>query len=121
MLSHGWPLSSDSWEALILFLASNGFRCVAHDRRGLGRSSQTWHGNEMNSYADDLAIVIEALDLRDVVLVGFSSAEAKVLPASHPPLRPRWLARRDRPGGEAQPLPLRQSGTLGAFASRERR
>ena len=57
----------------MLFLASNGLRCLAHDRRGHGRSSQTWHGNEMNSYADDLAIVIEALDLRDVVLVGFST------------------------------------------------
>jgi non-heme chloroperoxidase len=78
VLSHGWPLSSDSWEAQMLFLASNGYRCVAHDRRGHGRSSQTWHGNEMNSYADDLATIIEALDQRDVVLVGFSTGGGEV-------------------------------------------
>ena len=78
VLSHGWPLSSDSWEAQMLFLASNGYRCVAHDRRGHGRSSQTWHGNEMNSYADDLATIIEVLDLRDVVLVGFSTGGGEV-------------------------------------------
>ena len=73
VFSHGWPLNSDSWEAQMLFLASNGCRCVAHDRRGHGRSTQTWHGNDMDTYADDLAAVIEALDLRDVTLVGFST------------------------------------------------
>ena len=67
VFSHGWPLNSDSWEAQMLYLASHGFRCVAHDRRGHGRSTQTWHGNEMNTYADDLAAVIEALDLRDAI------------------------------------------------------
>ena len=78
VLSHGWPLNSDSWEAQMLFLASNGYRCIAHDRRGHGRSSQTWHGNEMNTYADDLARIIETLDLRDVTLVGFSTGGGEV-------------------------------------------
>ncbi len=71
--SHGWPLSSDSWESQMLFLASQGYRVVAHDRRGHGRSSQPWEGNDMDHYADDLAAVIEALDLKDVTLVGFST------------------------------------------------
>src|SRR6266540_3767012 len=78
VLSHGWPLNSDSWEAQMLFLASIGYRCIAHDRRGHGRSSQTWHGNEMNTYADDLARIIETLDLRDVTLVGFSTGGGEV-------------------------------------------
>lgn len=78
VFSHGWPLSSDSWEAQMLFLASHGYRCIAHDRRGHGRSSQTWAGNDMNTYADDLAILIETLDLKDVVLVGFSAGGGEV-------------------------------------------
>lgn len=78
LLSHGWPLSSDSWEAQMLFLASNGFRVIAHDRRGHGRSTQTWSGNEMDTYADDLATVIETLDLRDLTLVGFSTGGGEV-------------------------------------------
>jgi non-heme chloroperoxidase len=78
LLSHGWPLSSDSWEAQMLVLASNGFRVVAHDRRGHGRSTQTWGGNEMDTYADDLATLIEALDLRDLALVGFSTGGGEV-------------------------------------------
>jgi non-heme chloroperoxidase len=78
VLSHGWPLNSDSWEAQALFLASNGFRVIAHDRRGHGRSSQTWHGNEMNTYADDLATLIDTLDLRDATLVGFSTGGGEV-------------------------------------------
>ena len=61
--SHGWPLCSDAWDGQMLFLAQNGFRVVAHDRRGHGRSSQAWSGNDMNGYADDLAALIEALDL----------------------------------------------------------
>jgi non-heme chloroperoxidase len=72
--SHGWPLSSDSWESQMIFLASKGFRVVAHDRRGHGRSSQPWEGNDMDHYADDLAAVIDALDLKDVTLVGFLSS-----------------------------------------------
>jgi non-heme chloroperoxidase len=78
VLSHGWPLNSDSWEAQALFLAGNGYRVVTHDRRGHGRSTQTWHGNEMDTYADDLADVIAALDLRDVTLVGFSTGGGEV-------------------------------------------
>jgi non-heme chloroperoxidase len=73
VLCHGWPLSSDSWDPQMLFLASNGFRCVAHDRRGHGRSSQTWDGNEMDTYADDLAELVEHLDLRDFTIIGFST------------------------------------------------
>jgi non-heme chloroperoxidase len=78
VFSHGWPLNADSWEAQMLFLASNGFRCIAHDRRGHGRSSQPWDGNEMDTYADDLAALVEALDLRDVVLIGFSTGGGEV-------------------------------------------
>lgn len=76
--SHGWPLSSDSWESQMLFLASQGYRVVAHDRRGHGRSSQPWDGNDMDHYADDLAAVIKALDLKDVALVGFSTGGGEV-------------------------------------------
>ena len=64
VFSHGWPLSADSWEDQMLFLASNGYRCIAHDRRGHGRSSQPWNGNEMDTYADDLSELIETLDLK---------------------------------------------------------
>jgi non-heme chloroperoxidase len=78
VFSHGWPLSSDSWEAQMLFLAANGYRCIAHDRRGHGRSSQPWNGNEMDTFADDLAQLIETLDLTDVVLVGFSMGGGEV-------------------------------------------
>ncbi|MDH5832832.1 alpha/beta fold hydrolase [Luteimonas kalidii] len=76
--SHGWPLNSDSWESQMLFLADQGYRVVAHDRRGHGRSSQPWDGNDMDHYADDLAAVINALDLRDVTLVGFSTGGGEV-------------------------------------------
>ncbi|MDO8212391.1 alpha/beta fold hydrolase [Conexibacter sp. CPCC 206217] len=78
VLSHGWPLNSDSWEAQALFLAANGCRVIAHDRRGHGRSTQTWGGNEMDTYADDLAELIEALDLQGVTLVGFSTGGGEV-------------------------------------------
>jgi non-heme chloroperoxidase len=76
--SHGWPLNSDSFESQMIFLADNGYRVVAHDRRGHGRSSQPWDGNDMNHYADDLATVIETLNLRDVTLVGFSTGGGEV-------------------------------------------
>ncbi|MDY0345748.1 MAG: alpha/beta hydrolase [Bacilli bacterium] len=78
VFSHGWPLNSDSWEAQMLFLASKGYRCIAHDRRGHGRSSQPWNGNDMNTYADDLFELIEALDLKNAVLVGFSAGGGEV-------------------------------------------
>jgi non-heme chloroperoxidase len=76
--SHGWPLSSDAWDGQMLFLAQQGFRVVAHDRRGHGRSNQTSSGNDMNGYADDLAAVIEALDLKDATLVGHSTGGGEV-------------------------------------------
>jgi non-heme chloroperoxidase len=76
--SHGWPLSSDAWDGQMLFLAQNGFRAVAHDRRGHGRSSQASSANDMNGYADDLAAVIEALDLTDATLVGHSTGGGEV-------------------------------------------
>lgn len=78
ILSHGWPLSSDSWESQAYHLATNGFRVITHDRRGHGRSSQPWHGNEMNTYADDLAELIETLDLRNVILIGFSTGGGEI-------------------------------------------
>jgi non-heme chloroperoxidase len=78
VFSHGWPLSSDSWESQMFFLASSGYRCIAHDRRGHGRSSQPWNGNEMNTYADDLATLIETLELQDVALIGFSTGGGEV-------------------------------------------
>jgi len=78
VFSHGWPLQSDSWEAQQLHLAYNGFRAIAHDRRGHGRSAQVWDGNDMDHYADDLAAVIEALDLQDVILIGFSTGGGEV-------------------------------------------
>ena len=79
VLSHGWPLNSDAWEAAALFLAEHGHRAIAHDRRGHGRSSQTWHGNEMDTYADDLACLIDTLDLRDLTLVGHSTGGGEIV------------------------------------------
>lgn len=78
MFSHGWPLSSDSWESQMQFLAEKGYRVIAHDRRGHGRSSQPWDGNDMDHYADDLADVISALKVDDVTLVGFSTGGGEV-------------------------------------------
>ena len=78
VFSHGWPLNADSWEAQMLFLASNGYRCIAHDRRGHGRSSQPWSGNDMDTYADDLSQLIETLDLKNAVLIGFSAGGGEV-------------------------------------------
>ncbi|MBA3545783.1 MAG: alpha/beta hydrolase [Nannocystis sp.] len=78
VFSHGWPLSADAWDPQLLFLAQQGFRTIAHDRRGHGRSSQPRTGNDMNGYADDLAALLDALDLRDVVLVGHSTGGGEV-------------------------------------------
>jgi non-heme chloroperoxidase len=112
VFSHGWPLTADSWEAQMMFLASHGFRCIAHDRRGHGRSTQTWDGNDMDHYADDLRDLIEAFDLHDAMLVGFSTGGGEVaryigrhgtervskvaLVSAVPPL---MLRRDDNPGG----------------------
>lgn len=73
VLSHGWPLSADAWEDQMIFLAYRGYRCIAHDRRGHGRSSQSWNGNEMSTYADDLATLVEKLNLKNVIHVGHST------------------------------------------------
>ena len=78
VFSHGWPLNADSWEAQMMFLADKGYRCIAHDRRGHGRSSQPWSGNTMDTYADDLSELIEKLDLKDAVLIGFSAGGGEV-------------------------------------------
>ena len=78
VFSHGWPLSADAWEDQMLFLASHGYRCVAHDRRGHGRSSQPWNGNDMNTYADDLAALVEKLDLKNAIHVGHSTGGGEV-------------------------------------------
>jgi non-heme chloroperoxidase len=78
VFSHGWPLNADAWDDQMAFVAANGLRGIAHDRRGHGRSSQPWAGNDMDTYADDLAEVIEALDLHDVVLVGHSTGGGEV-------------------------------------------
>jgi non-heme chloroperoxidase len=78
VFSHGWPLNADAWDAQMLFLAQKGYRVIAHDRRGHGRSSQPWNGNEMDTYADDLAALIEALDLSNITLVGHSTGGGEV-------------------------------------------
>ena len=76
--SHGWPLNADAWDGQLLFLAQNGYRVIAHDRRGHGRSGQSSSGNDMNTYADDLATLFETLDLRDVTMVGHSTGGGEV-------------------------------------------
>lgn len=78
VFSHGWPLTADTWEDQMFFLANHGYRCIAHDRRGHGRSSQPWDGNDMDTYADDLAKLIESLNLKDVILVGHSTGGGEV-------------------------------------------
>ena len=78
VFSHGWPLSADAWEDQMFFLASRGYRCIAHDRRGHGRSSQPWSGNDLDTYADDLAKLTEALDLRNAIHVGHSTGGGEV-------------------------------------------
>jgi non-heme chloroperoxidase len=129
VFSHGWPLNADSWEAQMFFLASSGYRCIAHDRRGHGRSSQPWKGNDMDTYADDLAKLIETLDLRDAVLVGFSTGGGEVaryigrhgtkrvakavLVASVPPL---MLKTQANPGG--LPIEVFDSIRAGSIANR---
>lgn len=84
VFSHGWPLSADAWEDQMLFLANHGYRCIAHDRRGHGRSSQPWNGNDMDTYADDLAVLTEVLDLKNAIHVGHSTGGGEVV---------RYLAR----------------------------
>src|SRR3546814_11752488 len=103
VFSHGWPLSSDAWEAQMMLLAAQGYRTIGHDRRGHGRSSQPWHGNEMDTYADDLAALIEHLDLEDAILVGHSTGGGEVT---------RYIGRHGtkRLAKAAQPSPTRGEG-----------
>jgi non-heme chloroperoxidase len=77
--SHGWPLSADAWDAQMMFFGQQGFRCIAHDRRGHGRSSQTWDGNDMNTYADDLAQLLDHLEVKDAVTIGHSTGGGEVV------------------------------------------
>jgi non-heme chloroperoxidase len=78
IFSHGWPLNADAWDAQMLFLGQHGYRVIAYDRRSHGRSEQTWDGNEMETYADDLSALFEALDLNDAVMVGHSTGGGEV-------------------------------------------
>lgn len=78
VFSHGWPLNADAWEDQMLFLAGRGYRCIAHDRRGHGRSDQPWNGNDMDTYADDLATLVEKLDLKNAIHVGHSTGGGEV-------------------------------------------
>ena len=78
VFSHGWPLSADAWEDQMFFLSSNGYRCIAHDRRGHGRSSQPWQGNDMDTYSDDLAGLVTELDLKDAIHIGHSTGGGEV-------------------------------------------
>ena len=126
---HGWPLNSDSWESQMMFLAANGYRCIAHDRRGHGRSGQPWNGNDMDTYADDLSELIEKLDLKGVFLIGFSAGGGEVaryvgrhgtrrlariaLIASVPPFRLKTAA---NPGGE--PIEKFEKSRAGSLADR---
>src|ERR1700745_3330566 len=78
VFSHGWPLAADDWDGAMLFFGQHGYRVIAHDRRGHGRSDQTWDGNDMNTYADDLAALFEKLDLKDAIMVGHSTGGGEV-------------------------------------------
>ncbi len=78
VFSHGWPLSADDWDAQMMFFGQKGYRVIAHDRRGHGRSTQTWDGNEMNTYSDDLAALFESLDLKEAIMVGHSTGGGEV-------------------------------------------
>ena len=78
VFSHGWPLSADAFEDQMFYLAQRGYRCIAHDRRGHGRSDQPWHGNDLDTYADDLATLVETLDLKDAIHVGHSTGGGEV-------------------------------------------
>ena len=113
VFSHGWPLSAEAWDAQMLFLGHQGYRVIAHDRRGHGRSGQTWDGNEMNTYADDLADLIEALDLKGATLVGHSTGGGEVA---------RYLGRHGSQHvakavliGAVTPLMLRTDGNPGGL------
>ena len=113
VFSHGWPLSSDAWDSQMVFLGERGYRVIAHDRRGHGRSSQTWTGNDMDTYADDLAGLIDSLDLKDVTMVGHSTGGGEVA---------RYLGRHGSPRiskavllGAVPPLMLKTAANPGGL------
>ncbi len=91
VFSHGWPLSADAWDAQMLFLGQQGYRVIAHDRRGHGRSEQTWTGNDLDTYADDLAALFDSLDLKGVTMVGHSTGGGEVSQRQHPVRKRRVL------------------------------
>ena len=116
VFSHGWPLSADAFEDQMFFLASRGYRCIAHDRRGHGRSSQPWNGNDMDTYADDLAALTDALDLENAIHVGHSTGGGEVA---------RYIGRHGTKRvakavliGAVPPLMLKNAGQSGRFADR---
>ena len=90
VFSHGWPLSADAWEDQMFFLASRGYHCIAHDRRGHGRSSQPWDGNDMDTYADDLEILVYKLGLKSAIHVGHSTGAVKSSATSAGMARNEW-------------------------------
>ena len=100
VFSHGWPLTADAWDDQLFLVASNGYRAVAHDRRGGGRSGQPWNGNDLDTYADYLAELNQALDLHGAVLVGHSTGGGEVDPLHRPP---RYLPRRQGRPGQRDP------------------
>src|SRR2546425_5688515 len=119
VFSHGWPLNADVWDDQTFFLASRGYRAIGHDRRGYGRSSQPWDGNDMDHYADDLAALIDTLDLHEAVLVGHSMGGGEVA---------RYIGRHDTSRlakavlvGAIPPLMLKTAANPGGLRSEERR
>jgi non-heme chloroperoxidase len=103
VFSHGWPLNADAWESQMVFLVSHGFRCIAHDRRGHGRSDQPGNGNNMDTYADDLAELLELLDLKEVTLIGHSAGGGEVA---------RYIGRHTQRPAECRPAGIHQGQGL---------
>jgi len=117
VFSHGWPLSADDWDAQMFYFASRGFRCIAHDRRGHGRSTQTWQGNEMDTYADDLLALTEQLDLKNAIHVGHSTGGGEVARyiGRHGSGRAKGRVARAVLIGAVPPIMLKTSGNPGGL------
>jgi non-heme chloroperoxidase len=117
VFSHGWPLSAEDWDAQMIFFASRGFRCIAHDRRGHGRSTQTWDGNEMDTYADDLVTLTEKLDLKNAIHVGHSTGGGEVARyiGRHGAGRARGRVAKAVLVGAVPPLMVRTAGNPGGL------
>jgi non-heme chloroperoxidase len=117
VFSQGWPLSADDWDAQMIFFASREFRCIAHDRRGHGRSTQTWDGNEMDTYADDLVTLTETLDLKNAIHVGHSTGGGEVARyiGRHGAGRARGRAAKAVLVGAVPPLMLKTTGNPGGL------